>query len=96
MCINSSTAQHPPLPLRLGIPDASSLFKVVHSGEKKLRKGDLALLIRRFPAANDLTLRLGRKVTSATYEVLAEVTDVASLRDCTVSKERGIFMVVGA
>lgn len=51
---------------------SDSLFKAVDAGEEELRNGDLALLVRRFPAVNDLTVRFASRLTSA-YEVLAEV-----------------------
>lgn len=49
-----------------------SLFKAVDAGEEELGNGDLALLVRRFPAVNDLTVRFAARLTSA-YEVLAKV-----------------------
>lgn len=50
----------------------SSLFKAVDAGEEELGNGDLALLVRRFPAVNDLTVRFASRLTSA-YEVLSKV-----------------------
>ncbi|CAN0449820.1 unnamed protein product [Ascophyllum nodosum] len=50
-----------------------SLFKVVHSGEERLGDGDLALLVRRFPAVNDLTLRFASRLTVPSYEILGEI-----------------------
>ncbi|CAB1107852.1 unnamed protein product [Ectocarpus sp. CCAP 1310/34] len=49
-----------------------SLFKAVDAGEEELRNADLALLVRRFPAVNDLTIRSASRLTTA-YEVLAEI-----------------------
>lgn len=50
----------------------SSLFKAVDAGEEELGNGDLALLVRRFPAVNDLTVRYASRLTSG-YEVLSQV-----------------------
>lgn len=50
----------------------NSLFKAVDAGEEELGNGDLALVVRRFPAVNDLTVRFASRLTTA-YEVLAEV-----------------------
>eukprot|EP00903_Cladosiphon_okamuranus_P013626 g12690.t1 len=49
-----------------------SLFKAVDAGEEELGNGDLALLVRRFPAVNDLTVRFASRLTSA-YEVLSQI-----------------------
>lgn len=57
-----------------GVYLLGSLFKAVDAGEEELGNGDLALLVRRFPAVNDLTVRFASRLTSA-YEVLAEVYD---------------------
>ena len=45
----------------------------MHSGEERLGDGDLALLVRRFPAVNDLTLRFASRLTVPSYEILGEV-----------------------
>eukprot|EP00904_Undaria_pinnatifida_P003613 jgi/Undpi1/13252/HiC_scaffold_8.g02914.m1 len=50
-----------------------SLFKVIHAGDEELGNGDLALLVRRFPAVNDLTVLAASRLTSASYDVLAEI-----------------------
>lgn len=60
----------------------SSLFKAVDAGEEELGNGDLALLVRRFPAVNDLTVRFASRLTSA-YEVLSQVPE-----DCISQKVR--------
>lgn len=54
-----------------------SLFKAVDAGEEELGNGDLALLVRRFPAVNDLTVRFASRLTSA-YEVLSQVGVVST------------------
>ena len=46
---------------------------MIHAGDEQLGNGDLALLVRRFPAVNDLTVLAASRLTSASYEVLAEV-----------------------
>lgn len=53
--------------------DWCSLCKVAHSGEEEIEDVDLALLFRRFPKVNDLTLGYASRPTRETYKALAEV-----------------------
>lgn len=49
------------------------MCKVAHSGEEEIEDVDLALLFRRFPKVNDLTLGYASRPTRETYKALAEV-----------------------
>ncbi|CAM9263947.1 unnamed protein product [Discosporangium mesarthrocarpum] len=61
-----------------------SLCKVVDSGEVELEDCDMNLLLRRFPAVNDLTLRYSSRLSSASYKALAEICpQLLSLRVMT-------------